>query len=63
MWNQSCLEALCRAQSTPVAEAVQQLRGEAMGKQVEGANRALVHFHGGAMSAHSVALFCNEEGL
>ena len=44
-------------------EAVQQLRGEAMGKQVEGANRALVHFHGGAMSAHSVALFCNEEGL
>jgi acetyl-CoA acetyltransferase len=44
-------------------EAVQQLRGEAMGKQVEGANRALVHFHGGAMSAHSVALFSNEEGL
>lgn len=43
-------------------EAVQQLRGEAMGKQVEGAKRALVHFHGGAMSAHSVALLCNEEG-
>ena len=44
-------------------EAIQQLRGEAPGKQVQGAKRALVHFHGGAMSAHSVALLCNEEGL
>jgi acetyl-CoA acetyltransferase len=44
-------------------EAIQQLRGEAPGKQVVGAKRALVHFHGGAMSAHSVALFSNEEGL
>ncbi len=44
-------------------EAIQQLRGEAPGRQVQGAKRALVHFHGGAMSAHSVALLCNQEGL
>jgi acetyl-CoA acetyltransferase len=37
-------------------EAVQQLRGEAEGKQVDDAKRALVHFHGGPMSAHSVVL-------
>ncbi|MGH2945828.1 MAG: thiolase family protein [Solirubrobacteraceae bacterium] len=44
-------------------EAIQQLRGEAEGKPVASAERALVHFHGGAQSAHTVALLCNEEGL
>ena len=43
-------------------EAIEQLQGVAQGKQVEGARRALVHFHGGAQSAHTVALLCNEEG-
>lgn len=37
-------------------EAVEQLRGEAQGRQVEDPQRALVHFHGGPVSAHSVAL-------
>ena len=37
-------------------EALQQLRGEAEGKQVSDPSRALVHFHGGPMAAHSVAL-------
>ncbi len=37
-------------------EAVQQLRGEAEGRQVLAAKRALVHFHGGPMAAHSVVL-------
>jgi acetyl-CoA acetyltransferase len=44
-------------------EAIEQLRGEAEGKQVEGATRALVHFHGGAQSAHTVALLSTEEAL
>jgi acetyl-CoA acetyltransferase len=44
-------------------EALQQLRGEALGKQVEGAKRALVHFHGGPAAAHSVVVVSNEEGL
>lgn len=43
------------------AEAVQQLRGEAEGKQVPNAERALVHFHGGPMASHSVALLSNED--
>lgn len=34
-------------------EAVQQLRGESMGRQVDGPN-ALVHFHGGPFGTHSV---------
>lgn len=42
------------------AEAVQQLRGQAEGRQVPGASRALVHFHGGAMASHSVALLSKE---
>ncbi len=37
-------------------EALQQLRGEAEGKQVKDAQRALVHFHGGPNAAHSVVL-------
>jgi len=37
-------------------EAIQQMRGEAEGKQLHKADRALVHFHGGPMSSHSVAL-------
>jgi acetyl-CoA acetyltransferase len=37
-------------------EAIEQLRGQARGRQVENAARALVHFHGGPVSAHSVAL-------
>jgi acetyl-CoA acetyltransferase len=44
-------------------EALQQLRGEAEGKQVEGAERALVHFHGGPMAAHSVVLLSTAGSL
>ena len=44
-------------------EAIEQLRGEAEGKQVEGAKRALVHFHGGAQSAHTVALLSVPEAV
>lgn len=44
-------------------EAIEQLRGEAQGKQVADARRALVHFHGGAQSAHTVALLSNQEGV
>jgi acetyl-CoA acetyltransferase len=40
-------------------EALQQLRGEAPGRQVENASKALVHFHGGTYSAHAVALLSN----
>lgn len=43
------------------AEAVQQLRGEALGKQVADASRALVHFHGGPMASHSVGLLSSEK--
>ncbi len=43
-------------------EAIEQLQGAAQGKQVQGAERALVHFHGGAQSAHTVALLTNEGG-
>lgn len=45
------------------AEAVQQLRGEAVGKQVADARRALVHFHGGPMASHSVALLSNQKDV
>jgi acetyl-CoA acetyltransferase len=41
-------------------EGIQQLRGEAEGRQVKDASSALVHFHGGAQSAHTVALLSNE---
>jgi acetyl-CoA acetyltransferase len=44
-------------------EAIQQLRGEALGKQVVGAKRGLIHFHGGPAAAHSVVLVSNEEAL
>jgi acetyl-CoA acetyltransferase len=44
-------------------EALQQLRGEAPGRQVEGARRALVHFHGGPAAAHSVVLLSHEEAI
>lgn len=43
------------------AEAVQQLRGAAEGRQVPDASRALVHFHGGPMASHSVALLSRED--
>lgn len=40
-------------------EAIEQLRGEARGRQVSGASKALVHFHGGPFAAHAVALLSN----
>ena len=43
-------------------EAIQQVRGEARGKQVVGAKRALAHFHGGPLATHSVMIFSNEGG-
>lgn len=43
-------------------EAVQQLRGEAPGRQVQEAKTALAHFHGGPNAAHSVVLMSNEQG-
>jgi acetyl-CoA acetyltransferase len=45
------------------AEAVEQLRGAAQGRQVQDAKRALVHFHGGPVSAHSVALLSVPEAV
>jgi len=44
-------------------EALQQLRGEAMGKQVKNARHAMAHFHGGPLASHCVMIFSNEEGL
>ena len=44
-------------------EAIEQLRGEARGKQVKNAKRALAHFHGGPLATHSVVIFSNQEGL
>jgi acetyl-CoA acetyltransferase len=41
-------------------EAYEQLQGQALGKQVPDAHRALVHFHGGPFSCHSVALLSTE---
>jgi acetyl-CoA acetyltransferase len=41
-------------------EGLKQLRAEAEGRQVTGANTSMVHFHGGAQSAHSVAIFSLE---
>jgi len=37
-------------------EAIEQLRGEAQGKQVKGARRALCHFHGGPLANHAVMI-------
>lgn len=42
-------------------EAIEQLQGRAQGYQVADAERALVHFHGGAQSAHSITLLSNRE--
>jgi hypothetical protein len=39
-----------------IAEAVAQLRGEARGRQVPGARRALVYGNGGVLSAAAVAI-------
>jgi acetyl-CoA acetyltransferase len=44
-------------------EALQQLRGEALGRQVDDAHRALVHFHGGPAAAHSVVCLSDEEAI
>jgi len=44
-------------------EAIEQLRGEARGRQVVNAKRALAHFHGGPLATHSVVIMSNEEGL
>ena len=44
-------------------EALQQLRGQARGKQVRNAKRAVVHFHGGPLATHAVMIFSNGEGL
>jgi acetyl-CoA acetyltransferase len=43
-------------------EAVQQLRGEAPGRQVDDPHHALVHFHGGPNAAHSVIVLSDAEG-
>jgi acetyl-CoA acetyltransferase len=42
-------------------EAVEQLRGEARGKQVKDPHRALLHFHGGPNAAHSALILSNEK--
>ena len=44
-------------------EALQQLRGEAMGKQVKSARHAMAHFHGGPLASHCVMILSNQEGL
>jgi len=44
-------------------EAIQQLRGQAQGKQVTQARRGLAHFHGGPLAGHCVMIFSNQEGL
>lgn len=44
-------------------EAIEQLRGEAKGKQVQGVKRALTHFHGGPLATHSVMILSNERSL
>lgn len=41
-------------------EAYEQLTGAALGRQVPDARTALVHFHGGPFSCHSVALLSTE---
>jgi acetyl-CoA acetyltransferase len=44
-------------------EAVEQLRGEARGKQVADPQHGLVHFHGGPNAAHSVIVLSAETGI
>lgn len=46
-----------------LVEAIEQIQGRAQGKQVKGANRALVHGHGGVLASHSVILVSNRRGL
>lgn len=46
-----------------LVEAIEQLKGEARGKQVKNPRRALTHFHGGPLATHAVAILSNEEGL
>jgi acetyl-CoA acetyltransferase len=41
-------------------EAIRQLRGEALGKQVKDGRFALVQGHGGVMACHSIAILANE---
>lgn len=43
-----------------LVESIQQLRGQALGKQVNNAKIALVHGHGGPMAAHTVVLLASE---
>jgi acetyl-CoA acetyltransferase len=43
-----------------VVEAVRQLRGEALGRQVEGASAAIVHGEGGVLSSHCTAVLTAE---
>ena len=43
-----------------VIEAVRQLRGEAVGRQVSGASTALVHGEGGILSSHCTAILTAE---
>jgi acetyl-CoA acetyltransferase len=45
-----------------VTEAVHQLRHEATGRQVEGANNALVHAEGGILASHCTAILSREAG-
>jgi len=40
-------------------EAIEQLRGQARGKQVADPRHAMVHFHGGPLAAHSAVIFSN----
>jgi acetyl-CoA acetyltransferase len=44
-------------------EAIEQLRAEARGHQVQDPRHALVHFHGGPLATHAVAILSNEEGI
>jgi len=45
-----------------MTEAIRQLRGEALGKQVRDARYALVQGHGGVMACHSVAILGLDRG-
>jgi len=44
-------------------EAIEQLRGQARGKQVKDPKHALAHFHGGPLAAHSAVIFSNRDAL
>ena len=43
-----------------IVESVRQIRGEAHGRQVEGANVALVHSEGGVLSSHCTLILANQ---